>query len=160
MRGSDQMGDHRQVAAPQRPARGEFGGTLQRQFDVVARTGEQCPAMIARERGWLGRTEIVGCHRPGEAHDSRMPPRRKLEGGEVAVTEPSRLRGGQRVEIDPIQQARPAVAAAHGDRQIDARIRRHTHYGRQALVVGRRKALPAPRCRGVDDDAVPERLEP
>src|SRR6185437_1920096 len=41
MRASDQMGDHRQVAAPERPARGEFGGTLQRQFDVVARTGEQ-----------------------------------------------------------------------------------------------------------------------
>jgi hypothetical protein len=49
MRRAYQVRDHRQVAAPQRPARCEIRGTLQRQFDLVARACEERPAMMVRE---------------------------------------------------------------------------------------------------------------
>ena len=126
---------------------------------LVARACEERPAMIVRERGRPECAEIVGRHRPGEADDPGVRPRRKLKCGEVAVTEPARLRRRNRIEIDPVQQPGPAVAAAHGDSQIDARIRCHAHDRGQPLVVGRRKRCQRVDAVGSTTDAVPERLE-
>jgi hypothetical protein len=76
------------------------------------------------------------------------------------MAEPARLGCRDCLEIDPVEQSGPAVPAAHGYRQIDARIGRHAHDCGEAFGVGRGKALPPRRGGRVDNDSVAERLEP
>jgi hypothetical protein len=86
--------------------------------------------------------------------------RRELKGGEVAVSEPALLGRGQRVEIEPVEQPRPAVAAPHGNGELDARVSRHPPHGREPRIIGSRNTLPARGAGRIDDDPVAERLEP
>ena len=128
-------------------------------FDFVTRLVEQAEAVIERERRRHRRAEIAGHDRSGERDHAGVRECRQLERGEVAVAQPLLARPRERREIDPRQQARPAVAAAQRDREVDARIVRHAHHRREPLVVGRGKALPTRAARGIDDHLLPHRVQ-
>ena len=135
----------------------ESGGAVESAVHFVGVCVEQPEAMVERERRRRLRAEIAGRRRPCERHHPRACQRRQLERGEVAVAQPALARAGQRGEVEARQQARPAVAAAQRDRELDARIRRHAQHRREPLVVGRGEALPARAARRVDDHAMAHR---
>ena len=114
--------------------------------------GEQAPAVIDRERRRRRRAEVVGRHRPRERLHSGVRERGQLEPREVAVAHPSLAGRGQRLEIEPVEEPRPAVPAAGGDGEFDAGVGRHPLDRGDALVVGRRKSLPARGAGRIDDD--------
>ena len=116
--------------------------------------------MVERERRRRGGAEVRGDHRAAERRHSRVRERGELERREIAVTEPSLPFRGERREVDAIEKARPAVAAARRDRERHPRIVRHPSDGGEPLVVARRESLPARRAARVDDDAMAERGQP
>ncbi len=107
----------------------------QRAADLVARGIEHAPAMLHRVGGDLFGAEIVRAHRPGESHHVRGRQRGELEGGEVAVPQPSRAARRDGGEVETLEQARPSVSAAQGDRELDARILGHAHHRGETVVV-------------------------
>jgi hypothetical protein len=66
---------------------------------------------------------------------------------------------GERGKIDPVEEARPAISAARRDRELDLRVGRHAQDRGDALIVGRREALPSRRARRIDDHAMTELRE-
>ena len=159
VRRSREMRDHREVAAPQRALAREVG-TVEHALDLAAVAAEHFPAMVERERGRRGGAEVVGRHRAREGRHPGMGECRQLERGEIAVPHPSLPGAGNRREVEPGEEPRPAVAAAGRHRQPDLGVGGHAHHGGEPLVVHRREALPARRARGIDDDLVAERREP
>ena len=106
--------------------------------------------VLARELG----AEVIGRHRPGVGDHAGARQRGELERGEVRMTEPARLAARERLEVDAMQQARQAVAAAdrHGDVDVVPR-------GHSAMAASRSSSSPAKRwwhaCAGlVLDDAM------
>ena len=106
-------------------------------------SAKQCST---RERRDLRRAEIVGGHRPGERLHSGMRQCRQLEGREVAVADPALACRGERAIVERVEEARPAVSAAHGHREIDIGCGRHAQHRGAALVVGAGEALEARRA--------------
>ena len=155
MRRAQEMHDHRQVAAPQRALAREIGA-VECALDFAAVAAEQLPAMVERERGGRFGSEIKSGHRARERRHADARKCGQLERGEVAVAHPSLAGSGQRCEIQPLDEPRPAVAAADANGQFDVRMLRHARHGSEAFVVHPRKSLPAHRARRVDHDAVPE----
>lgn len=115
--------------------------------------------MVEREGRGLRGAEVRD-RRPGERHHARVRERGELESGEVAVAQPLLLRARDRREVEARQEARPSVAAAQRDREVDARILSHAHHGGEPLGVARREALPARAAGGIHHDALPHRDEP
>ena len=106
--------------------------------------------MVQAELRRLLCAEVVGGHGSRKGHHSRRRKRGELKGGEVAVTEPAFVGGSDSSEIQTLEQARPAVASAHRDGELDRWIGRHAHDRREPLVVGRGEALPAAFGRWID----------
>ena len=160
VRCSDQVRQHRQVAAPQRAIGGELRRAFEGELDGVLGTREQAPAVVERERrGRLG-AKVVRRERSGERDQARCREGRQLKRREIAVAEPALVRCRDRGEIESVEQPRPPVAAAHGDGELDAWIFGHAHHRGEPLRIGRRKALPARGHRGIDDDAMTRAFEP
>ena len=159
MRRPYEMSEHGEVAAPEHAFGVEIARTVESAFDRVAPRAQQPPAMLERERGWRLGTEVVRGHRPGKRDRAGVSERRQLEGCEVAVPQPPFSACGDRVEIQAVEQARPAISAAAGDCKIDARIVGHAHDRGDPVIVSRREALPARADSRVDHDAVASRLE-
>ena len=139
------MRDHREVAAPERAFAREVRA-VERAFDFAAVAAEELPAMVERERRWRFGAEIEGGHRPRERRHAGVRERRELERGEVAVAHPSLARGGERGEIEAVDEPRPAVAAAHGDRELDAGIVRHPHRRRRGARHPCRRSAASASC--------------
>ena len=160
VRCSDQVRQHRQVAAPQRALGGELRRAFERELDGVLRTREQAPAVVERERrGRLG-AKVIRRERSGERDQARCGEGRQLKRREIAVAEPALVRRRDRGEIESVEQPRPPVASAHGDGELDAWIFGHAHHRGEPLRIGRGKALPARGHRGIDDDAMTRGFEP
>ncbi len=156
VRRADEVRDQREVAAPQRPVAGDARGPFERALDLPRVVAEHAEAVVERERGRHGRAEIVRRHRAGERHHSCASERRELERREIGVPHPALARPRQRGEVDPVEEAREAIAAAQHQHDVGVGVRGDALDRGEALVVGRREALPAAARGRIAPHAVPE----
>src|SRR6478752_2377567 len=75
------------------------------------------------------------------------------------MAEEALARARERREIEPIEQAREAVAATQHERDVGLRVGGDARDRREPLVVGRREPLEAPPRAGVAADTVTEAFE-
>jgi hypothetical protein len=121
---------------------------------------EHAKALLEREcRRMLG-AEVVRRHRTAERDDPRLGERGQLESREVRVSEPAGPGMGDARIVDAIEQARPAVAAAHRAGDVDLRIDGHPLERGKPLVVRSGEALQPGFDGRVADHAVAEACEP
>ena len=160
VRRADEVRDHREVAAPQRPLAVEIAD---RRARTRSRTGRcrAAPAMVERERRRRRRAEIVCGHRAGERRHPGVRQRRELERREVAVAEPAlaatrqapRSRCDRGGATSRSRRARRSPASTRGSPAI------------RTTAASRSSSVAEKRCqrvvqRRIDDDAMTERREP
>src|SRR6266550_2763844 len=103
----------------------------------VSSMNKMPPSMCGGERRRRFGAEIVRGHRTGEADHALMREGGQLERGEIAVAQPPFPRRGDGTEVDAVEEPRPSVAPAHGDRDVYLRIVGHAHDCGETLVVRR-----------------------
>ena len=107
---------------------------------------EQPQAMVERERRRRRGAEIVRGHRPGERRHPGVRERGQLERREVASGRSSACRSRASAAIvEAVEEARPAVAAAHRDRDVDV------------VASSAMRAIAARRSSSVAGEALPAR---
>lgn len=149
VRRADERREDREVAAPQRARHVDALHLRRLGDDRRGRLRQRLPEVLHREVARRFRAEVGRQHRPAEGLDTRLRVQRELDRGEIAVTdERDRLVAQAAFEpaiIEPVQDARGAVAAAHRERDVRQRalgIRQAVQVARP-LAVGAAESLKA-----------------
>src|ERR1700676_5225198 len=137
VRRPNEMRQHGPVSAPENSFGVERARSVEPAIHRVLVRAEQSPAMFGGERRRRFGTEIVRGHRTREADHALMREGGQLKGGEIAVAQPPFPSRGDGTEVDAVEEPRPPVAPAHGDRDVDLRIVGHAHDCGETLIVRR-----------------------
>ena len=117
---------------------------------------EHAEAVAQRERRRRHGAEIAGGHRAGIRDAARSRECRKLKRGEIGVSHPALPGARERREVDAVDQAADAVAAAQHDGNVGLRIGRNALERGETLVVRRRESLPSSARRRIALHAMAE----